>query len=87
MRSLSHEPWLCTPLFITTISQCLQIRFTRRGRKQLPFYRVIAIDHREKRDGRPLEARAAAAKPTAPYRIVAGSSLQLARSTTRLMLH
>ena len=44
---------------------CLQIRFTRRGRKQLPFYRVIAIDHREKRDGRPLEARFGAAQPAA----------------------
>lgn len=31
------------------------IRFTRMGRKKLPFYRIIAIDSRERRDGKPLE--------------------------------
>lgn len=41
-------------------SSCMlsQIRFTRRGRNKLPFYRIIAIDSRARRDGRPLEVRA-----------------------------
>lgn len=33
----------------------LQIRFTRFGRKKVPFYRIIAIDSRERRDGLPIE--------------------------------
>lgn len=32
-----------------------QIRFTRLGRKRKPFYRIIAIDSRKRRDGLPLE--------------------------------
>jgi small subunit ribosomal protein S16 len=32
-----------------------QIRFTRMGRKKLPFYRIIAVDSRVRRDGKPLE--------------------------------
>ena len=32
-----------------------QIRFTRIGRKKLPFYRIIAVDSKVRRDGRPLE--------------------------------
>lgn len=31
------------------------IRFTRMGRKKLPFYRIVAIDSRKRRDGAPLE--------------------------------
>ena len=31
------------------------IRFTRMGRKKLPFYRIVAIDSRKRRDGIPLE--------------------------------
>jgi len=31
------------------------IRLTRKGRKKKPFYRVIAIDRRARRDGRPIE--------------------------------
>jgi small subunit ribosomal protein S16 len=31
------------------------IRLTRAGKRNRPFYRVIAIDHRARRDGRPLE--------------------------------
>jgi len=31
------------------------IRFTRNGRKKLPFYRIVAIDSRKRRDGAPLE--------------------------------
>lgn len=33
----------------------VKIRLTRRGAKKKPFYRVIAIDERDKRDGRALE--------------------------------
>ncbi|MBW2245050.1 MAG: 30S ribosomal protein S16 [Deltaproteobacteria bacterium] len=33
----------------------VKIRLTRAGAKKRPFYRVIAIDHREKRDGRALQ--------------------------------
>ncbi|KAG7675167.1 hypothetical protein Ndes2526B_g08025 [Nannochloris sp. 'desiccata'] len=31
------------------------IRFTRMGRKKLPFYRIVAVDSRKRRDGAPLE--------------------------------
>ena len=34
-----------------------QIRFTRLGRIRKPFYRIIAIDSRKRRDGAPLEVR------------------------------
>jgi small subunit ribosomal protein S16 len=33
----------------------VKIRLTRGGAKKRPFYRVIAIDERDKRDGRALE--------------------------------
>mgnify|MGYP001549059747 CR=1 FL=1 len=33
----------------------VKIRLTRAGAKKRPFYRVIAIDERKPRDGRPLE--------------------------------
>jgi small subunit ribosomal protein S16 len=33
----------------------VKIRLTRRGAKKRPFYRIIAIDERKQRDGRPLE--------------------------------
>ncbi len=33
----------------------VKIRLTRRGAKKRPFYRIVAIDEREQRDGRPLE--------------------------------
>eukprot|EP00887_Chlorella_sp_A99_P004603 scaffold4.g4603.t1 len=33
----------------------VRIRFTRMGRKKLPFYRIVAVDSRVRRDGRPLE--------------------------------
>jgi small subunit ribosomal protein S16 len=32
-----------------------QIRFTRMGRKKEPFYRIIAIDSRSRRDGLPIQ--------------------------------
>lgn len=33
----------------------VKIRLTRRGAKKRPFYRIVAIDERKPRDGRPLE--------------------------------
>ena len=33
----------------------VKIRLTRAGAKKRPFYRIIAIDSRRARDGRPLE--------------------------------
>lgn len=33
----------------------VKIRLSRAGAKKLPFYHVIAIDERRRRDGRPLE--------------------------------
>ena len=33
----------------------VKIRLTRVGAKKRPFYRIIAIDERKPRDGRPLE--------------------------------
>ena len=41
-----------------------QIRFTRLGRIRTPFYRIIAIDSRKRRDGAPLEVRARPPRPT-----------------------
>ena len=35
-----------------------QIRFTRMGRIKSPFYRLVVMDSRTRRDGRPLEVRA-----------------------------
>ena len=33
----------------------VRIRLKRMGRKNLPFYRIVAIDSRKKRDGEPIE--------------------------------
>ena len=33
----------------------VKIRLTRAGAKKRPFYRIVAIDERKARDGRPLE--------------------------------
>ena len=33
----------------------VKIRLTRMGAKKHPFYRLVAIDERKRRDGRPLE--------------------------------
>jgi small subunit ribosomal protein S16 len=33
----------------------VKIRLTRQGAKKRPFYHIIAIDERRKRDGRPIE--------------------------------
>jgi small subunit ribosomal protein S16 len=33
----------------------VKIRLTRGGAKKRPHYRIVAIDHRDKREGRPLE--------------------------------
>lgn len=33
----------------------VKIRLARAGAKKRPFYRIVAIDERDRRDGRPLE--------------------------------
>lgn len=33
----------------------VRIRLKRMGRKNLPFYRIVAIDSRKRRDGEPIE--------------------------------
>ncbi len=47
---------------VSTASRCplqvenrVAIRFSRGGRRKAPFYRIIAIDSRKRREGRPLE--------------------------------
>ena len=42
---------------VLNIRFCVQLRFQRFGRKKQPFYRLVAIDSRVRRDGRPLEVR------------------------------
>ncbi|KAL4444879.1 hypothetical protein ABPG77_003929 [Micractinium sp. CCAP 211/92] len=42
----------CAPL---VVENRVRIRFTRMGRKKLPFYRIVAVDSRVRRDGAPLE--------------------------------
>ena len=39
----------------TVIENRVSLRFQRYGRKSLPFYRLVAIDSRVARDGKPLE--------------------------------
>merc|ERR550514_1247094 len=43
------------PVISTQIEARVAIRFTRMGRKHMPFYRIIAVDSRKRRDTRPLE--------------------------------
>ena len=42
---------LCVPVIENRVS----LRFQRFGRKHLPFYRLVAIDSKDRRDGKPLE--------------------------------
>ena len=35
----------------------VKLRLSRIGRKHLPYYRIVAIDSRKARDGRPIEIR------------------------------
>ena len=48
----------------------LKIRLTRAGAKKRPFYRIIAIDERRKRDGRALEYLGTYDPKTDPERVV-----------------
>ena len=38
-----------------TTECAVRLRFTRGGRNKAPFYRLIAIDRKDRREGRPLE--------------------------------
>ncbi len=48
----------------------VKIRLTRAGAKKRPFYRIIAIDERRQRDGRPLEFLGSYDPKTNPERIL-----------------
>ena len=67
-KQINPKTCLCTPvpydlcLTVRTPTLPPQIRFTRLGRIRSPFYRIIAIDSRKRRDGAPLEVRAAPAR-------------------------
>lgn len=37
------------------IQDVVRLRFSRFGRKKRPFYRIVAVDKRKPREGRPLE--------------------------------
>ena len=47
----------------------VKIRLSRQGAKKRPFYRIIAIDERKPRQGRPLEFLGTFDPCTAPERI------------------
>lgn len=48
----------------------VKIRLTRAGAKKTPFYRIVAIDERKQRDGRPLEFLGTYDPKTRPERLV-----------------
>ncbi len=47
---------VCRPTRVAAvIENRVAIRFQRFGRKKLPFYRLVAIESRDRREGEPLE--------------------------------
>ena len=48
----------------------VKIRLTRAGAKKRPYYRIVAIDDRRQRDGRPLEFLGTYDPKTDPERVV-----------------
>ncbi|KAG1663540.1 hypothetical protein FOA52_003168 [Chlamydomonas sp. UWO 241] len=44
-----------TRVAVPVIQARVALRFQRFGRKKAPFYRLVAIDSKDRRDGRPLE--------------------------------
>jgi small subunit ribosomal protein S16 len=48
----------------------VKIRLTRAGAKKRPYYRIVAIDDRRQRDGRPLEFLGTYDPKTEPERVV-----------------
>ena len=53
--SISRPRAIVAPRVSLTVEARVHIRFARFGKKNAPVYRIIAIDSREKRQGRPLE--------------------------------
>ena len=51
----------------------VKIRLTRAGARGKPFYRIVAIDERRSRDGRPLEFLGTFDPKTQPERLVVRS--------------
>ncbi len=54
-RTLQPNPTVVSQRSSLVVENRVAIRFTRMGRKKLPFYRIVAIDSRKRRDGIPLE--------------------------------
>lgn len=60
-RACTVRPFTAAPVAVRPIRTALTVenrvalRFQRFGRKKRPFYRLVAIDSRVRRDGRPLE--------------------------------
>ncbi|XRB08732.1 ribosomal protein S16 [Pycnococcus provasolii] len=52
--SASVRPSAAPPRHVTTENN-VRIRFARHGRKFSPFYRVVVIDSRARREGRPIQ--------------------------------
>ena len=48
----------------------VKIRLTRAGAKKRPYYRIVAIDDRRQRDGRPLEFLGTYDPKTEPEQVV-----------------
>jgi small subunit ribosomal protein S16 len=48
----------------------VKIRLTRAGAKKRPYYRIVAIDDRRQRDGRPLEFLGTYDPKSEPERVV-----------------
>lgn len=64
MEEAAAQPWIAVPGKRTArirrenkevASNMVKIRMMRMGSKKSPFYRVMAIDERKQRNGRPLE--------------------------------
>lgn len=53
----SQRPAVARPArsCVLTVENRVALRFQRFGRKKLPFYRLVAIDSKDRREGRPLE--------------------------------
>ena len=65
----------------------VKIRLTRQGTKKRPIYRIIAIDERKPRDGRPLEYRGAVGRfdigvTAAPTRVAVGDPITVTLRVT-----
>lgn len=54
LQAVASKPCVCARVPLQVEAR-VAIRFSRFGRKHAPVYRIIAIDSRKRREGRPLE--------------------------------